>query len=280
MKIGTWSIVVGNNACNARCPYCVAKMTSKEKLRKKINWSNFDVARKLAHIKGVTTVLLTGKGEPTLHPDQIMEYLKHLKQDFPFVELQTNGIELANPEFDQWLNLWKLAGLTTICISMAHYDSARNSEILGTGYDIGKLIDKLHDIGYSVRLNLIGVKGWIDNVNELTEFLQFARDHGVEQTTYRKVSMPDKTENSLEVWEWTKQHLVEDGGDIYNYINSHATKIMTLPHGAEVFDYHGQNICLADCLSIKPETDDLRQIIFFPDGAIRYDWRYKGARLL
>jgi DNA polymerase I-like protein with 3'-5' exonuclease and polymerase domains len=48
----------------------------------------------------------------------------------------------------------------------------------------------------------------------------------------------------------------------------------------EVFDIMEQNVYLTDCLTIKPDTDDLRQIIYFPDGKIAYDWRYEGARLL
>ena len=28
---------------------------------------------------------------------------------------------------------------------------------------------------------------------------------------------------------------------------------MTLPHGAKIYDYESQNICMADCLTIQPE---------------------------
>ena len=55
---------------------------------------------------------------------------------------------------------------------------------------------------------------------------------------------------------------------------------MSLPHGAEVYDVAGQNVCISNCLTIEPDTDNLRQIIVFPDGHIRYDWNYEGAILL
>ena len=56
--------------------------------------------------------------------------------------------------------------------------------------------------------------------------------------------------------------------------------VMTLIHGAQVYDVQGQNVCLTDSLTIDAKSDDLRQLIFFPDGHLRYDWQYAGAILL
>ena len=61
-----------------------------------VNWRNFRIACRLAERCGVTTAMLTGKGEPTLFPEQITKYLEVLGEfRFPLVELQTNGIRLA-----------------------------------------------------------------------------------------------------------------------------------------------------------------------------------------
>jgi hypothetical protein len=51
---------------------------------------------------------------------------------------------------------------------------------------------------------------------------------------------------------------------------------MRLPHGADVYDFRGQNVCLNNCLT-PPNSEEIRQIIFFPDGHLRYDWVYEGA---
>ena len=59
-----------------------------------------------------------------------------------------------------------------------------------------------------------------------------------------------------------------------------ATRLLNLPHGGVVYDYDGQNVCISNCLTGTTDPNDIRQIIFFPDGQIRYDWRYAGARLL
>jgi hypothetical protein len=36
---------------------------------------------------------------------------------------------------------------------------------------------------------------------------------------------------------------------------------------------------LTDCLTVAPAGEDIRQLIFFPDGHLRYDWQYQGSAL-
>lgn len=48
MKIQTFSIVVGGSKCNAKCPYCVSKLTGKEGLCEEINLRNLHKACKFA----------------------------------------------------------------------------------------------------------------------------------------------------------------------------------------------------------------------------------------
>ena len=115
------SIVVGTKACNARCPFCVSKTTPSSNMHADIvNMRNLKVAFKCAELGGVSTILLTGKGEPTLYPSLISTYLEQAnKYNFPFKELQTNGISLADGTCDPYLTEWYHNGLTTICISIS-----------------------------------------------------------------------------------------------------------------------------------------------------------------
>ena len=95
MKFKLFSVIVGTEACIASCPFCVSRENINENNSKArdINFRNFEIAANLANRSGVDTVMLTSRGEPLLFPDQISEYLKHLKKyNFPFIELQTNGI--------------------------------------------------------------------------------------------------------------------------------------------------------------------------------------------
>ena len=126
MKVSTLSIVVGTAACNAGCPFCVSKMTPPNGVLPKaqpIVWDRLFKTLLFAERMGVTTVILTGKGEPTLFPDQVTSYLKAgVGRRFPFVELQTNGLTLS---FSKLLD-WQAQGLTTVALSVVHYLPAVN----------------------------------------------------------------------------------------------------------------------------------------------------------
>ncbi len=81
----TLSIVGGTRACNARCPDCVSDMTTVPKDNwmfyfKNVDWENLDIALNTAINAGVGTVLFTGKGELTLFPQQVLDYLKFIRK--------------------------------------------------------------------------------------------------------------------------------------------------------------------------------------------------------
>ena len=280
MNIHTFTIVVGTNSCNANCPYCVSRMTPQEELTKDINWRNFDVACKFA-IKKCDTVLLTGKGEPTLKSDLITQYLRQLEHyNFAFRELQTNGIRLENDIPDEVLRTWYELGLTTISISVAHHNAIENTRILGIDklYNYWKTVNRLHDFGFSVRINCTLTKGGVDTKDQLNELMMQCDVHNVEQTTIRMVTVPEKSENE-EIYNWALEHQF-DHYDLDCYIKKHATRLLELPHGGVVYDYRGQNLCWTNCLTGTTNPENIRQLIFFPDGHLRYDWRYKGAIIL
>ena len=301
MKIGTMSIVVGNKACNAKCPFCVSKMTPENNICEKR--SEVDTARyirnihkacRLAEMSGVNTVLITGKGEPSLYFEDVKMALMDIeKYKFPFVEFQTNGILLA-----KWLDEYKNQkqndysvtpleslmqhGVSTIIISMVHYSVNRNKEIYNDNYpNLDSIIDGLHEMGFSVRLSCIMLKGYIDNWPTVCNLVDYAHMNNVEQLTIRPVGKPDFSQDK-DVFEFVTNHQISEANlkYIHERLEEDGTLLMTLGHGAEVYDFVGQNICISNCLTMKPETDELRQIIVFPDGHIRFDWTHEGAILL
>lgn len=287
MKIQTYTVVVGNEACDAKCPYCVSKMTGVDENLKKVNWRNFDIGCKFAKSNGVSTVLLTGKGEPTLFPSLVTQYTKRAyEMEFPLIELQTNGRNILSKRMadEKHLEDWYNLGMTTVCVSIAHYNDKRNNEIFQfkDPLDLKAVIARLHDVGFSVRLSCVMLNGYIDTCEHVETLVTFARQNGVEQLTVRPVAAPSESED-IEVQKWTKEHLVSEGAieNINDFFRANATELMQLTHGATVYDYHGQNLCLSNCLTLKPEEKDtIRQLIFFPDGHLRYDWCNKGAILL
>lgn len=291
MQIKTFSILAGSAACNARCPFCVSKMTPPlgvELPEPEVNWRNFRKACLLAKQTGVTTAMFTGKGEPTLFPKQITRFLKEMAEfEFPLIELQTNGIKIAeNPEaYAPHLVDWYYLGLTTIAISVVHYDPEKNRRIYlphkKKYIDLPALIKMLHDFKFSLRLTCILAKGFVDSSDELKKLIAFAKEHQVEQLTATPVEKPDKSE-SPEVWRWTNEHhlTAEQKKDVMDYLEKNGSRVLRLAHGAIVYDVGGQNICLNNCLSVNPDSEELRNLIFCPDGHLRHYWQYPGAIIL
>lgn len=291
MKIQTFTVVSGNAACNAACPFCVSKMTGIKSIGfrpVKVNWRNFDKACRIAELNGISTVLITGKGEPTLFPDQLTECLKHLeKYNFPILELQTNAVLFwEQPEkYDRYLQEWYELGLTTISISVVHYDREKNRANYVPGkkeyMDLGEVIGKLHKIGYTVRFSVVLIKDHIDTPEEAEKMVQKASEWGVEQVSLRPVAAPEESESEKYKTDTVNMMLTpEKIAKLNEWAERRGKLLLSYGHSSRIFDIDGQNVCLTDALTIKPSTDDIRQMIFFPDGHIRFDWQYKGAIIL
>jgi pyruvate-formate lyase-activating enzyme len=291
MRIQTFSILAGSEACNARCPFCISKMTPPlgvELKEPEVNWRNFRIACRLAERCGTTTAMFTSKGEPTIFPHQITRYLREMQSSgFPIIELQSNGILIAErPElYSQHLQDWYDLGMTTIALSVVHWLPEKNRPVYlpykPEYIDLPALIALLHSHHLSVRLAVIMARDFIDDPDDLAGMIEFARAHKIEQLTFRPVNRPT-TSREQEAFAWTMQHHLKPSQlqAIVRYLEMNGALVMTLAHGAKVYDVHGQNICLTDSLTVDAKTEDIRQLIFFPDGHLRYDWQYPGAILL
>lgn len=284
MRISTLSVIAGTGACNATCPFCVSKMTGQcnEKVPN-INLRNFEIACRLAKRANVTTAMITGKGEPTLFPNQITKYIKLLfAAEIPLIELQTNGIKLADKEyFEKHVASWYAAGLTTIALSIVDSKQSSNAKIYGGDhYDLIQLIAKLHSIGITVRLSVVLLRENCDHYF-FEKMLEFARTNSVEQLTFTPVNAPSNSQ-SLEIREWVSQNRPEDGEmmALVEYVQHAGHKLLELPHGAVVYDVDGQNVCLSNCLSASANNGQIRNLIFYPNGRLAYDWQFKGAVIL
>lgn len=286
MKIATWSIVVGTRACNAHCDFCISQ--SSQAVDDKtlvtdyidINKINFDSAHKLAVMANATTVLLTGRGEPTLYPSLISQYLLWLKDSpIPFKELQTNGILLMKMRDD--LAYWRSLGLNTICLSCVSYCTRVNQETYSKEYPpLVDTIQFLKGMGFTIRLSCMLLKGHIDNRDDLRMLIGFCKANGVQQLTVRPITAPDDATDSVS--NWIKEHTVRNSLliDMEMMLKNEGKVLMRLPHGGIVYDFDGQNVCFTNCLTESKDQEDMRQIIFFPCGTLSYSWQNAGAVLL
>jgi len=294
LKFQTFSVIAGSEACNARCNFCISAMTPSQGVtlkKEKLNTFNLDIACKLAEKSGVTTALITSKGEPTLFPDDIDIYLSYLNKYFPLIELQTNAINFTKDiNLKDKALLWCNEGLRTVIISIIHYNNDCNREIYCDSDDkyrmeypdLSNTISLLHDIGFSVRLSCVGCKGYIDTKEELENLVSFCKENNVEQLTWRPVVKPDYNNKNDKIYNATTKLQLDDRTkmQLRDYVSMNGKLLMKLIHNAEVFDFRDQNLCMSNCLTLDPNEDVLRQLIYFPDGHIRYDWQYQGAIIL
>jgi molybdenum cofactor biosynthesis enzyme MoaA len=281
MKSNTFSIVVGDDKCNANCPYCVAKMTGQASTTS-LNLRRLETACKIAQqaADGFCTAMITGKGEPMLHPDQIEQVLQTFySYDFPVIELQTNGILIE--KYRDKLSQWHDMGLELVSISIADALPAANNHLMGIKgvYNYTHAVRILQEIGFSVRLNVTMTRQGLHTTTQFQELMQECYQLKVDQVTLREVA---KTNCYGKVAEWVDNNNVDGfAKTLRHFIELQGgTRLLELPHGGVVYDLNGQNVCLTNCLTGNADPNNTRQIIYFPDGRIMYDWRYPGARIL
>jgi hypothetical protein len=238
-------------------------------------------------------MMITGKGEPTLFPDQVTTYLstslvyeEEFLHDVPNKELQSNGILLVEKydKYRQYLRDWKRLGLDLIAISVVHYLPEHNKPIYmpykKEYINLTQLIDILHNHGFKVRLALVMLRDTVDTVEVVEGFIDFGRTHGVEQLTMRPVARPDNSYDNV-AEEWIKEHEIPRDRliAIEQYLDTVGKVDKTLPYGGVVYTVNDQNICLTNCLTKSITPDYTRQIIFFPNGTIATDWTDEDATL-
>jgi len=260
--------------------------------RRELNARNFQKAAMLAERAGTTTVLLTGKGEPTLYPNEITEYLTRLGDySFPLLELQTNALDIGRLARDgscpskltiDHLENWYDLGLTTIAISTVDFDSSANAKVYHEDYPpLETTIELLHRLGFSIRLCVMMVRQGIDSPKRLQELISFCRSLKVEQLTARPIRRPDHSD-SQQASDYVEKHGVTDQEVrlVNQWVEDNGVHLMTLMHGAKIYDVLGQNVCIGDCLTVEPTSDKIRTLIFYSNGRITYDWQHDGAILL
>jgi hypothetical protein len=291
MKALTYTIIAGSRACDNDCPICISKMTPDFGMgygKPEVNWENFDKATTVALNHGANNVLITSKGEPALFPGQVSQYLIRLYgKPFDRREIQTDGSVLARGGlYDEFLDVWKFLGLDVVAISIYHYDSRKNMEMFrprsGKYFDLPKLIEKIHSKGMQTRLSCVMLDGYIDSVGEVESLIDFARDNNVFQLTLRRADMP-KNPLDQAAAEFVDKYRLSDekSKEIENYLDKVGTKCYTSPHGAVVYEVYGQNVCITTGLSYDQGRDEIRQLIFFPQGWLTTSWEnVKGNRIL
>jgi len=164
-------------------------------------------------------------------------------------------------------------------VSGVHHE--QNARIVHQDYpDLSITIEYLHRLGFTVRLCLMMHRQGVCTVEGLWDVVEFCRNHGVEQLTARSIRKPEHVYNKAAADFVNLNGLTDaDVAEIHADVARNGDQIMKLDHGAVVYDIGGQNLCMSDCLTL-PKDENLRQLIFYSDGRLAYDWQYQGAVLL
>lgn len=288
----TFSIIVGDEKCVNNCPLCISRMTGYEEVSLEINWEKFQRAAQIAIRNRCNNVLLTGKGEPTLYPELIEEYLSYIDESkYERIELQTEGSYMckgyeADPDsFMNQMDTWKKLGLNLIAISRYDLDPERNAEVFqGRIYPIEEFIEILRE-WFEIRISVCLIKGYVDSIEDIDTFVTWAKANDIMQLTFRKMDIPSRldTPEQLEQAAWIMNHQL--GPDILQEIEEYLDEMGhlcdILPHGAKVYEYRKQNVSLTTGLSRDYREEKARNLIWFPSGILTTSWEYiYGGRII
>ena len=164
-----------NNICNADCKFCnIHNLQSANLLFDLVKFE--DIFKELVEREILNRVAITG-GEPFLSFDIINQILNIIYKytNNLIVTINTNATYI-----DKIKELNHLDKILGVNISRHHYDDKLNDEIFSCKTATK---EKLIEISKSVPSNILRlkcnlVKGYIDNIDEMKKYLEFASDIG------------------------------------------------------------------------------------------------------
>ncbi len=270
LKAENLTISVPNHGCDKNCPYCVSRMTGYVTNDFPKMLRNYPKVIEVARTAEVTSVLFTGKGEPTLAHRELIK-LARLFNSWP-LELQTNGIRLANGGDRQLKALYK-AGFDVIAVSI---DAASQlSAYRGLFSRIGRagMISR-------ITVNITDLMGGVT----FSGLLAYCRENGISQLTLRRIVTPEEPKDKVTA-EWIAEHA--DNGDYLSlmdqarlYVTERGKLIRTLNHGVQVYDCQGVSFSYSDyCIQERNLGDNIRSLIFLEDGHLYTSWNSRASVL-
>lgn len=178
-----WLEVNLTDKCNGKCIWCVEKNGYHPKHR-----ASYEEICEVAASTGKKNIILLG-GEPTLHPN-FGDIVKNISSRGLLPWVTTNG-SLFKPD---WC-IDNLPGIAGVNISIHHFELNRNKDITGISLDAEDLrrsILVIHQMGAVVRLNCNVIKGEVDSVNKIRNYIQFAKNVGADKIRFAELKFDDE----------------------------------------------------------------------------------------
>jgi sulfatase maturation enzyme AslB (radical SAM superfamily) len=231
-------------------------------------YRNLTKVKNFAEKAEVTSVSITGKGEPLQNNGSIntvLTILSKFRDSFP-IEIQTNGDNLTKEVVDRLYD----EGIDTIAISIDSQEQM-NSLI--------SIVEYIRIKGLTVRFTINLVPD-IYNRNP-KDFFIFANELGVHQLSFRNITIPSNpidTETSRKTQEWIRENIDEEKVEEFliayqSYVQFWGEKVMDLPYGAVIYMINGVSTTYFDyCVQDESNGDDIRSLIYYEDGHLATTW--------
>lgn len=269
MKSNNLSISIPNKGCNKNCPYCISKITGYMKSNNDVFYRNILKVKNYAKLANVSSISLTGKGEPLLNMPDLTLLIKTFNE-FP-VELQTNGILLNKDTIKTLYN----CGLDVIAISID--DGWFYSD------ELKEIIANIKETGMTARLTI----NITSNTNLMTysfnEFVDQIKKLDADQFSFRKIVSPSNADINDSTVIWINKNVDNSYEQLINEFKNfkdNFREIRKLPYGATVYDVKGISFTYFDyCIQDTNNTEDIRSLIYMEDGHLYTSWDSKASRL-
>jgi MoaA/NifB/PqqE/SkfB family radical SAM enzyme len=232
---------------------------------------NMPKMKTLAAYGQVTSVLLTGKGEPVLNePD-----LFWLMEEFSYLplELQTNGLRL-HKDFDL-LERLATASLNTLAVSIDRLST------FGRYYE---LFARSKELGLLTRVTL-NITNKIQSETPFEHLVELCKLNRVDQLMLRNVVVPNNVPSDLKEAKWIRENV---DPTVYERLQTElrvacekeGMLLRRLNFGSLVYDYKGVSVTYSDyCVQDENDGKDIRSLIYMEDGHCYPNWNSKASAL-
>lgn len=282
MRANNLTISIPNNGCNKNCPYCISKMTGyinpeesvDSKLKKMIH--KIEKVKHVSKNSGVSSVLLTSKGEPLMYM-QGVEYFLDTFSEF-ITELQTNGLLLTKTVVDVLSK-----HLDVLSISIDDFTNIEN---------FIPILEYIHDKAPSIIVRFTyNLSGW-DNLTLFYELISFCKKYNVRQLTFRRLTVPQfgivDTEESKNAVNFIKDSVSDEETNKFLVFlekllssSKQNSELVFETEVGKIYDYNSISVMtINDCIQNRSKEDMVRSLIFKEDGHLYTSWNSNASIIL
>ena len=308
MKINSISIVPQEVGCNASCKYCIAHLTKdirKDMKKPGIILPKLEKCLKYAKDGGAQTAIITSSDETLLGSWTNIENILWLcSKHFGQIDLHTNGKEiLLTPEYGKGFDTMIAPYLTNVTITIPHYKEEKQAHLMwhDNTYDVPDyeyMFKILKSNGIRIRLSCVVCDVGIHTMNDLVEYINWAKGHGVNEVIFRELWIPDNINElddhgsrlALEEldkkeperaciirWCYINQINISDIEEVLKMIiNTGNTrrKMLSLYDNNQPCDFDGIMVSWSTCTQ-NASYGSIKSVVYRPDNFLYSDWDTK-----